>query len=128
MPRSFLCSESNCDHVVQYGIHFDRLQWAGWSSANDTNSGYSVLVCLSLYFVFFILGECQFCCLKMKPTQHKVSQKSTQGPSVLTLILILNVIIFVSKLRKCLTYWASFLPFREGAKNILRGGLRSSII
>ena len=71
MPCSFLCSESNCDHVVQYGIHFDRLQWAGWSSANDTNSGYSVLVCLSLYFVFFILGECQFCCLKMRPTQHK---------------------------------------------------------
>ena len=48
MLCSFLCSESNCDHVVQYGIHFDRLQWASWSSANDT----TMTVCWYVFISF----------------------------------------------------------------------------
>ena len=39
LPPTLICSETNCSHVIEYGKHFDRDDWARWTSTNDTVSG-----------------------------------------------------------------------------------------
>ena len=43
-PPSILCSGSNCTHMVVYGNHFERGDWEGRTSANDTITGQKKVV------------------------------------------------------------------------------------
>ena len=39
MPPSMLCTRRHCEHVVEYGKHFEADAWARWTAANDTMTG-----------------------------------------------------------------------------------------
>ena len=47
IPPTILCSRRECEHVVEYGKHFDVDAWAKWTAANDTMTGTAHIIYLS---------------------------------------------------------------------------------